>query len=612
MTGKAGLNTFLAELRDRKVYRVAAAYAVVAWLLIQIATQVMPFFEVPNAGVRLVVLLIVLGFPVAVALAWVFDVTPEGIVLAESVGSDDAAPDVIRRRQLKGLVLWLILSAVTIAAYLLVTRTTLSSDSVEPTAGTSSRASPSAEKSIAVLPFADLSARRDQKYFSDGISEELMSALGDIRGLRVAAPTSSFAVRQQGLKSQDMGRILGVANLLQGSVRHDGKRVRITAKLIDAGTGFNLWSESYERELDDIFKVQEEIARAIGEALKLKLAIAPGRQRAVDPEAYDLYLQGMFFSNKSDEASLRKALQLFQASLDKDPQNARAWTGIAKARFWLADVYVKPLEAYPAVRAAARKALELDATDADARTYLADTARVLDHDIRAAETGIRQALELDPNSATAHFFLGLIRDSQGFSEEGLAELERARTLDPLSPTISSLVSLQLIRERKFPAAIAELERLRALDPRFVYGSSTLGHLYREQGRFAEAIAIYRQDQRTSGIPEPGLAITYARMGKRKEAEAMLAQLEEIAATRYYAADEIATVHAALGDKDAAFAWLDRAMRERSAVVHYVGMRPEFKPLRGDPRFKSLLVRLGLDPERIAAAHARIESAGTRP
>ena len=237
------------------------------------------------------------------------------------------------------------------------------------------------EKSIAVLPFVDLSEAKDQEYFCDGISEEILDALAKVDGLRVVGRTSSFSFKGKNANASEIGKKLNVANVLEGTLRREGNRVRITAELINTRNGFHLWSETYERELQGVFALQDEITRSIVEALKVKLAVSLPVHEQRNTEAYELYLQGLFFSNKSSEADLRRALNFFQRALEKDPTFSRAWTGIAKVWYFLADVYVKPLEAYPASKEAALKAIALDEKDAEAHCYLSEAKRVLDWDL---------------------------------------------------------------------------------------------------------------------------------------------------------------------------------------------------------------------------------------
>src|SRR5213082_1552985 len=274
------------------------------------------------------------------------------------------------------------------------------------------------DKSIAVLPFIDLSQARDQEYFCDGISEEILDTLAKVEGLRVVARTSSFSFKGKNADVGDIAQKLNVQNVLEGSLRREGNRVRITAQLVNARDGFHIWSATFERELQGVFAVQDEITRSIVDALKIKLAVAPPARAQQNTEAYDLYLQGLYLSNKSDEENLRKSLNLFQRSLDKDPTLSRAWVGIAKAWFWLADAYVKPLEAYQAVESAATKALELNENDAEAHAYLGEAKRVLHWDWKTGERELQRAVEIDPNSATAH----LMR-----SEEHTTELQSPDT-----------------------------------------------------------------------------------------------------------------------------------------------------------------------------------------
>ncbi len=319
------MRNFFAELKRRKVYSVAVAYAVAGWALAQGIAQVFPVFDISNLVVRLIVLLIVLGFPVALILSWFFDLTRYGIV---------RTPD----------------------------RPEIEIDVVRPIG--------SNEKSIAVLPFADLSPAKDHDYFSDGIAEEILVALAKIEGLHVAARRSSFWFKGKEAQLSEIARKLNVEHVLEGTVRRDGNRLRITAELIDAGDGFTIWSDTFEREMQGIFALQDEITRAIVDALKLKLAISPPPpSRSLD--AYDAYLQGLFYSDKTTEDDLRKSLEFFARALEKDPQFSRAWTGIAKSWLWLADAYVPPIEAYPNVRDAAGRALQLNDNEAEAHVYLA-------------------------------------------------------------------------------------------------------------------------------------------------------------------------------------------------------------------------------------------------
>ena len=456
------------------------------------------------------------------------------------------------------------------------------------------------EKSIAVLPFLDLSQAKDQEYFCDGMSEEILDALGKVDGLRVVGRTSSFSFKGKSANASDVGKKLNVENVLEGSLRREGNRVRITAELISTRNGFHLWSETYDRELQGVFALQDEITRAIVDALKIKLAISLPAHEQRNTEAYDLYLQGLYFSNKSSEEDLRRALNFFQGALEKDPAFSRAWTGIAKVWYFLADVYVKPLEAYPASKEAALKALALDEKDAEAHCYLSEAKRVLDWDLFDADAELNQALQLDPNSAPAHFFLALLPLCRGELKEGLRLVLETKKLDPVSPITSYVATAAYLANDRIDDAIIEGQRTLQLDPNYFYMDSTLAAAYREKGQFAEAISLYTKSQEATHLPSSGLAITYVRMGRPIEAQNILAQLLQAREKRYVSAPLIAAVYTALGDKEEAFRWLERASAEHSGILQWIAFLPEFRALHSDERFPQLLQRIGVLQKSILA------------
>jgi adenylate cyclase len=551
------MERFFAELKRRKVYSVAVAYLVGGWALAQGLAQVLPVFDVPNWTIRLVVLLIILGFPVAMILSWFFDITRYGIV---------RTPNLIRLTS-------------TAAGQSLDAR----------------------ERSIAVLPFTDLSPGHDHDYFSDGIAEEILTGLSKIDNLRVAARRSSFWFKNKQTDLSEIARRLNVEYVLEGSVRRDGNRVRITTELIDAADGFTIWSETFDREFQSIFAVQDEITTAIVDALKLKLKIAPAA-KSRSTEAYDLYLQGLFWSDKATREALQRSVDLFEKALTKDPQSSRAWTGLAKAWLWLADAYVPPLQAYPKVREAALKALRIDKNRAEAHVYLAETKRILDWDMKGAEFEFNRALEIAPNSTPSNYFSAAFWAARGERERALTYLQRISTIDPASLWVNN-AACELYRYfGLYDQAVAAGERALQLDPTFSYGEPLLAALYREIGRYNEAIELYEKAQSINGRPAFGLAITYARMNRREEALATLRQAIESRGD-YTPGDAIAHVHVALGAIDDAIRELERASVEHSSSLHFVGIAPEFVPLRSDDRFLKILKRIGIDPAKAFAASA---------
>ena len=551
------LKKFFAELKRRKVYSVAIAYVVGGWALAQGVAQVLPVFDIANWVVRLIVVLIVLGFPVALTLSWFFDITRYGIV---------RTPD--RASQ---------------------ARVNMVESSV------------SSQKSIAVLPFNDLSPAKDHAYFGDGIAEELLGALAKVDGLRVAARRSSFWFKDKEAELGEIAAKLNVAHVLEGTVRRDGNRVRVTAELINAGDGFTVWSETYEREMHGIFALQDEITCSIVDSLKLKLAISPTPPPR-STEAYDDYLQGLFYSDKSTEDALRKSLEFFHSALEKDPKFSRAWTGIAKAWLWLADAYVPPLEAYSNVRDAAVRALQLNDGEAEAHVYLAETKRILDWDLRGAEVEYLRAFEIDSNSTISNYFIAAFYAAIGERETALTYLSRTAKIDPASLWVSNFACeiyryFGLIEE-----AMAAGERSLQLDPTFLYSEPLLAALYREMGRFDDAIALYKKSQDLSGRVPFGLAITYAKMNRREKARDIL---KAACASRvsYTPGDAIAHVHVVLEEYEDAIRELARAYDEHSSSLHFIGIAPEFAPLRPDKRFASIVKEIGLEPQKVFAVAA---------
>jgi adenylate cyclase len=550
---------FFAELKRRRVYSVAVTYAVVGWLLIQVATQVFPPFEIPNWAERLVIFAVIVGFPIALVFAWIYDFTRHGIVRTE-----EAKP-------------------------------VPTSEAARPVT--------SSEKSIAVLPFKDLSnTGPDRDYLGEGIAEEILTALSKVDNLRVAARRSSFWFKDRDAELSEVASKLNVDHVVEGSIRRDGNRIRVTAELTECCEGFTLWSETFEREFQGIFALQDEITCSIVDALKLKLDIAPVTARAYSTEAYDLYLQGLFLSDKSSEETLRKSLEFFHRAVDRDPRFARAWTGIAKSWLWLADAYVKPVEAYSKVREAAVNAINIDDNEAEAHVYLAETKRILGWDLSGAEAEYVRAFEIDPNSTPSNYFIAAFYAAVGDRDQALTYLRRTARIDPASLWVSNFACEIYRYFGLVDEAIAAGERALQLDPTFAYGEPLLAALYREMGRFDEAIALYKKSQDISGRVPFGLAFTYAKMDRRNEAREVL---KAACAGRgsYTPRDAIAHAHVVLNEHEDAIRELERAYEEHSSSLHFIGIAPEFAPLRQDERFVSIVRKIGLEPEKVFAVTA---------
>src|SRR5438093_1856965 len=388
------MKNFFAELKRRNVYKVAVAYAVVSWLLVQIATQVFPFLEIPNWVVRLVIALVVIGFPIALVIAWAFEATPEGIKPTEVADAE--------REHSRGktwIYVVVIGAAISIALFFLG-RYTASDES-----GRRSAAS-LPEKSIAVLPFVNMSADKNDEYLSDGVSEELITALSKITGLQVKARTSSFAFKGKNEDIQKIGELLHVSHLLEGSVAKAGNKLRITAQLIQASDGNHLWSDTYDREMKDIFAVRSEVAQQVAETLQIRLLGEDKKRLDKKPtenlEAYNLYRQGRYYSENITEDNFKKALGFYQQAIEKDPRFALAYAGEADTNVVAADVFIAPREAFSKAKEGALKAIELEDNLAEAHAALGHVHFHYDWDWVAAEKEFKRALVLNPQSAQTH------------------------------------------------------------------------------------------------------------------------------------------------------------------------------------------------------------------
>jgi adenylate cyclase len=448
------------------------------------------------------------------------------------------------------------------------------------------------------LPFVDLSESKNQEYLCDGLSEELIHTLAKMPGLRVAARTSAFSFKGKDVGIREIAKQLGVSNVIEGSLRRSGDRIRVTAQLINARTGFHLWSDTIQHEMRDVFELEDEITHAIVDALKVRFAdSAPVGTVKGNPEANDLYFQGLYLSNKSGEGALRKGLKCFQSALDNDPKMSRAWTGIARIWTYLADAYVRPLDAYPIAEAAAERALALDERDPVAHGVLGFSKRVLYWDEGAMINESKRALEIDPNSALAHVWLGDTFRGSGDLDKAVEQYRTAARLDPLSPKVSDALAGGYMIAGRLHDAIEEGKRTLDLDPTYAYLDSTLANAYREKGLFDQAIALYEKGEQFTRAPSRGLGITYARAGRRSEAEQVLVRFLAEREKRYISAAAIGIIYAALGNMDEAFRWLERAYNDHDAVLTTIAFYPGSQPLREDLRFIDLIKRIGLDPAK---------------
>jgi eukaryotic-like serine/threonine-protein kinase len=454
------------------------------------------------------------------------------------------------------------------------------------------------QKSIAVIPLANLSADPENEYFSDGMTEEIINALAKLPGMQVASRTSSFAFKGKEVDVRQIGEKLGVGTVLEGSVRKAGKRIRITAQLVNVENGYHLWSETYDRQLEDVFAIQDEISRAIVEALKLRLGGATDHLVAPTKniEAYNLYLKGRFFFNKFTEPGLQKALELFQHALLEDPAFGRAYAGIADVWCNLADDWVAPDDAYPRAKAAAERALQRDPELAEAITSIGKVLCWHEWNFADAERQLHRAVALSPNYAEAQYVLGTALPLVGRLDDAIVAIRRALTLDPLSAAFSEWLSRFLLYAKDYTAAIEQGHKTFELNESSLRARLYIGSGHLALGDAETALQWFRRAQgmeRAVRSYDAYIVRALAPLGRRDEAEEILGRLEEESRQHYVRAEILAMGYAAMGNLDRAFELLERAYQARSAGLIYLHLDSGYEPLRGDPRFTDLVGRIGL-------------------
>ena len=581
----------LVEFKRRNVYKVAVAYAVMGWLLIQIATQTFPFLEIPNWAIRLVIMLVAIGFPIALILAWAFELTPEGIRRAETVTGATAAKSAHRA----WIYVVMIAGILSIGVFFLGRYTALRTSSSPESA----KAAAPSSKSLAVLPFANLSHDPDNAYFAAGIQDEIITRLAKIGELKVVSCLSTQRFKSSPDDLPAIAKELGVANVLQGSVQRSPDAVRVNVQLVGAETDTHLWADTFDRKLTDVFQIESDIAKTIAEKLQAKLTGSEERaismQPTADVEAHQLYLKGRYLWNRRTAENLEKALNYFQQAADKDPNYALAYSGIADTCA-LFSVYGAgaPQEYLPRAKAAAEKAVELDDSLAEAHASL---GLVYHSYFRSAESAreFDRSIQLDPNYATAHHWYGrLTLVMQGKLDHALVEVKRAYELDPVSPIIHTDVGAVYLMARRYDEAIEQLRGTVQMDPEFYWAHRFLGMALDLKGDTTGALAEFTKAFQLNDDPA-GLGFighAQARMGHEKEARARLDQMNDAAKRRYVAPYAFALIHLALGDKDQALDWLEKAAQERGLTYfNFIKVDPFLDPLRGDPRFEAVMQKV---------------------
>ena len=576
--------SFFAELKRRNVYKVAVAYAVVAWLLVQVTTQVFPIFEIPNWALRLIVLVIIIGFPIALVIAWAFELTPEGIKHTEDVGLSDKR--ISKNRT--WIYVRLIGAALSVALFF-----------VGRLSAPSSGASPAGlpEKSIAVLPFENQNRDPNNDYLCDGIPESIINSLSELPKLKVMSRNSVFHYKGKETNAQTVGKELKVQTLLTGRVRQRGDGLTIGVELINTQDNSQVWGQQYNRKLADVFAVQEEIAKEVSEKLRLKLTGPEREQLAKRPtenlKAFQYYMQGRAAAQRRTNADLLASVNYYEKALQEDSKYALAYAGLADAYANLGYYgSIAPIEGRRKAEEAARKALALDQNLAEAHVALGLVyIGFAPSNFSVGDGELRHAIELNSNLAVARYNLGLSFIRQGLLDKASAELMKARALDPLSSIIARAVVIPYYFNRDYARAFELLRQANELGPP-LSATWEIG-LYIRSGSLNEAFAeiekakAIRKDDPLF-IYSTGMA--YAASGKQAEALQSIKELEAISGASLSTAHWIAKIYATLNDKEMAFSWLDRGLATGALGVFY-NDEPVWDPIRDDPRFAALVGKM---------------------
>ena len=582
------MSSFFTELRRRNVIRVAIAYGIVGWVLTEIASVVFEAFEFPLWGIQLFISFVALGFPMALLFAWAFEMTPEGLKREKDVDRSQSITPHTGRKLDRIIIGTLGLALIVVVVDNYVLNSESGPEIVVDTDGV---------KTIAVLPFVNMSDDPGNEYFSDGISEELLNVLVRIEGLRVSSRTSSFAFKGKDVSIPMIAEQLNVDHILEGSVRKSGNKVRVTAQLIDVKSDTHLWSASYDRELEDIFVIQDEIADNIVEALKVALGagVKKTTEAAGQPtenlKAYELFMQGRYFWQRRGEENIRNSIDLFEQAIELDPDFARAHSALAAAYTTLPGYSNEPdTVAFPLAEAAARKALSIDESLAEPHAVLADATR-WNRRWAEAERHYKKAIELEPNNATAHMWYMELLGESGRLEDALAEARMAQELDPVSPPANGVLALCY-------------EVLGHDEEAFIYASAakTLGHvngdsvpyaIYSRRGEFEKAIEAREALMLGFGVdPSYVRPLIEGMVDPAKQARAL-----EIVEGRRVAGrvpgDGIVRDYVLLDQMDLAFETALENLDTKTISVWFRMWSPELSALRQDPRFLLWADKLGL-------------------
>ncbi len=603
------------ELKRRNVVRVALAYIIAAWLLLQVADIVLNNIEAPDWLFQATLLLVVLGFPIALILAWAYELTPEGLKKEKDVDRSESITHATGRK-----LDFAIIGVLTIAVAYLVAEKLIWSDDLAPESQVDASIAVPQEivKSIAVLPFVNMSADPEQEYFSDGIAEEILNGLVKVPGLRVVARTSAFSFKGQNIDIRQVGETLNANHVLEGSVRKAGDRLRITAQLISVHDGYHLWSETYNRQIDDVFAIQEEIARAVVSALEVTLGLTDDtslvQQGTNNTEAYNWFLRGNYYIGRQSPEDFDKAIESYAKAIEFDPEFAGGHGGFSYGLAY-GSFFYPYLQVADRVRTSYKRALQIDEYQIEALIAKAVDATLTDYNFVAAEQAIRKALTVEANNtriADAYWFLVLT--PQRRFDETLDLLANAERADPLSSLIKQGIGANLWWKGDYQASLRYAEAAIELNPNDIFGTYVVSIVYVRLGRLEKAESAIMQLESLMGVSAWSLG-AWVELHIARDDKISAQQALERMVTMYNEGNEdpalapyIGVAYVRLGNIEEAINWFERAVGSPSpANIISIAMVYNNSAVWNHPRFQLLLNTMNLDDASVAAARAAVAS-----
>ncbi len=602
-SGPNKIARFWQELKRRKVIQVIIVYATAAFVILELVDIITEPLRLPEWTVAFIIVLLCVGFIIAVILSWIYDVGPEGVKKTESieVAKEQEPPSVPVKKRVKvsGVII-----AVLIVAVLIVVAVILAYPKIFRKDKFEGIRDPDGKISIAVLPFVDMSPNKDQEYFCEGMAEEIINALSHITDLRVVARTSAFSFKGKNMDIREIGKKLNVEAILEGSVRKSGDNLRVTAQLINIEDGYHLWSEKYERKLEDVFAIQDEISLAIVDKLKVKLLSSEKnelvKRYTENKEAYTLFLKGRYYWNRRSEVGFSEAFGFFERAIEIDPDYALAYAGMADCYCMLSIHLARPEPFIRKGRIAAEKALSIDETLAEAHASLGFIKLTYDWDWLGSERSFKQAIHLNPRYPTANNWYAVLLSILDRHDEAIYYMMQAWEYDPGSPIINRDLAVIYAWAGEYQKALNQLLFTIDMDPGFAPAYFFMGNVYFWMKEYDLAIEYYKKVREMTGefFDIIGvMSFAYAKLGNYEAAIGELNRLDSLAKTQEDTrAFEYSLVYAGLKNKDKVFEWLDIAYKNHEFGVALMGCEAElwFGDLLQEPRFKDFLTKIGIE------------------